>query len=109
MTEAMALPPVAFCLSGKSATRSASAFAVRASETDTLNSGPPSHGASREAGSGLAEWVGGKAAAFWTSAKPVVVVEPPLPFPGSSLRRCWALRRQSGYRGCCEDSRPQNF
>lgn len=82
MTEAMALPPVAFCLSGKSATRSASAFAVRASERLTPSIRARHRMARHEKlGSGLAEWVGGKAAAFWTSAKPVVVVEPPLPFP----------------------------
>lgn len=81
LTEAMALPSVA-PLSVKSATRSASAFAVRASERLT----PSIRARHRRAGrddsdGGIAELVGGKAADVWKSAKAAVIAEPPLPFP----------------------------
>ncbi|MCT8160004.1 hypothetical protein [Pseudoruegeria sp. SHC-113] len=82
LTEALALPSVAPRLSEKSATRSASAFAVRASERLT-----PSIRARhrrtkhKEPYGGLGELVGGKAAEYWKSAKAAVVAEPPLPFP----------------------------
>ena len=81
LSEAMALPSVV-PLSAKSAMRSASAFAVRASERLT----PSIRARHRKAGGkepdrGLAKQVGGKAAEYWNAAKATVVVEPPLPFP----------------------------
>lgn len=81
MTEATALPSVA-PLSLKSATRSASAFAVRASERLTPSIRARHRKADRnEPDGGIAELVGGKAADYWKSAKAAVVAEPPLPFP----------------------------
>ncbi|MFZ5965334.1 hypothetical protein ACOXXX_20515 [Thalassococcus sp. BH17M4-6] len=81
LTEAMALPSVA-PLSTKSAIRSASAFAVRASERLTPSIRARQRRADRnEPDGGIAERVGGKAADYWNSAKAAVVAEPPLPFP----------------------------
>lgn len=82
LTEAVALPSVAPSLSGKSATRSASAFAVRASERLTPSIRARHRRADRkESDSGIGELVGGKAVDYWKSAKAAVVAEPPLSFP----------------------------
>lgn len=82
LTEAMALPWVVPSLSEKSATRSASAFAVRASERMTPSIRARHRRADRkESDGGIVEIVGGKAADYWKSAKAAVVAEPPLPFP----------------------------
>ncbi|WP_319533210.1 hypothetical protein [uncultured Cohaesibacter sp.] len=81
MSEAMAMPPIALSLSGKHATRSAAAFAVRASERLTPSVRARHRIASLEISDiGFAEWVGKKAASYWKSAKAVVGAEPPLPF-----------------------------
>ena len=81
LSEAMALPSVV-PLSAKSATRSASAFAVRASERLTPSIRARHRKADgKEPDRGLAERVGGKAAEYWNAAKATVVVGPPLPFP----------------------------
>ncbi|WP_132605717.1 hypothetical protein [Rhodovulum adriaticum] len=82
LTEAVALPSVIPSLSGKSATRSASAFAVRASERLTPSIRARHRRAHRkESDGGIGELVGGEAADYWKSAKAAVVAEPPLPFP----------------------------
>ncbi len=82
LTEAVALPSVAPSLSEKSATRSASAFAVRASERLMPSIRARRLRADRKVSErGLGELVGGKAADYWKSAKAAVVAEPPLPFP----------------------------
>ncbi len=82
LTEAVALPSVVPSLSGKSATRSASAFAVRASERLTPSIRARHRRVDRkESYGGVGELVGGKAADYWKLAKAVVVAEPPLPFP----------------------------
>lgn len=81
LTEAMALPSVV-PLSAKSATRWASAFAVRASErlTPSIQARHRKADRNRPDG-GLAAQVGGKAADYWKTAKAATVAEPPLPFP----------------------------
>ncbi|CRL10120.1 hypothetical protein NIT7321_00963 [Phaeobacter italicus] len=82
LTEAVALPSVVPALSGKSATRSASAFAVRAAERLTPSIRARHRRAGRkESDSGIRELVGGKAVDYWKSAKAAVVAEPPLSFP----------------------------
>lgn len=81
LTEAMGLPSV-LPFSEKSATRSASAFAVRASERLTpsirarhrrATSNKPDHGP--------AEQFGEKAADYWKATRAVVAAGSPLPFP----------------------------
>lgn len=81
LTEAMALPSVV-PISAKSATRSASAFAVRTSErlTPSVRARHRKADRSRPDG-GLAAKVGGKAAGYWKTAKAATGAEPPLPFP----------------------------
>ncbi|WP_454276533.1 hypothetical protein [Roseovarius sp. MBR-154] len=81
LTEAMALPSVV-PISAKSATRSASAFAVRISErlTPSVRARHRKADRSRPDG-GLAAKVGGKAVGYWKTAKAATVAEPPLPFP----------------------------
>lgn len=82
MTEAVALPSAVISLSGKSATRSASAFAVRASERLTPSIRARHRRADRKKSEGgIGELVGGKAADYWKSAKATLVTESPLPFP----------------------------
>ncbi|MCP1167778.1 hypothetical protein [Limimaricola litoreus] len=81
LTEAMALPS-AMPLSNKSATRSASAFAVRAAERLTPSIRARHRKASRGApDDGLVMQIGEKAKEKWGLAKAAVVAEPPLPFP----------------------------
>lgn len=81
LTEALALPS-APPLSQKFATRSASAFAVRASERLTPSIRARHRNTSRETpDGGFAERVGLKAADYWKTAKATVTGEPPLPFP----------------------------
>lgn len=82
LTEALALPSVVPALSRKSATRSASAFAVRASErlTPSIRARHRTARQHKPEG-GVGELVGGKAADYWKVAKAAVVAEPPLPFP----------------------------
>ncbi|MBK0329042.1 hypothetical protein I5535_17325 [Rhodobacteraceae bacterium F11138] len=81
LTEAMALPSAA-PLSTKSATRSASAFAVRVSERLTPSIRARHQRADLKApDGGIAELIGVKAANYWKSAKTAMVAEPPLPFP----------------------------
>lgn len=81
LTEAMALPSVV-PISAKSATRSASAFAVRASErlTPSIRARHRKSDRNRPDG-GLTAQVGGKAAYYWKAAKVATIAEPPLPFP----------------------------
>ena len=81
LTEAMGLP-TDVPLSRKSATRSASAFAVRASErlTPSIRARHPRADRNQPA-PGLAEQVGGKASDYWKAARAVVVPGSPLPFP----------------------------
>lgn len=81
LSEAMALPSVA-PLSMKSATRSASAFAVRASERLTPAIRARRRKTDRKEPDGrIVPLVGGKAADYWRSAKSSLVTMPPLPFP----------------------------
>jgi len=82
LTEAVALPSGVPSLSGKSATRSASAFAVRASERLTPSIRARHRRTNRKVSDGgIGELVGGKSSQYWKSMKAAVVVEPPLPFP----------------------------
>ncbi|MEQ9039401.1 MAG: hypothetical protein RIE24_13715 [Silicimonas sp.] len=82
LTEAVALPSAVLSLSGKSATRSASAFAVRASERLTPSIRARQRRADhKEPDGSIGELVGGKVADYWKSAKAAVIAEPPLPFP----------------------------
>lgn len=82
LTEAMALPCAVPCFFEKSATRSASAFAVRASEKLTPSIRARHRVASaKQADAGVAEKIGGKAADYWNSATATFASEPPLPFP----------------------------
>lgn len=82
LTEAVAMPSVVPSLSGNSAMRSASAFAVRASERLTPSIRARHRRADRkDSDGGIGELAGGKAAKYWKSVKSAVVAEPPLPFP----------------------------
>lgn len=82
LTEAVALPSAVPSLSRKSATRSASAFAVRASERLTPSIRARHRRADREkSDGGIGKLVGGKAADYWKSAKATLVTESPLSFP----------------------------
>ncbi|MGC8202050.1 hypothetical protein ACP2AV_05035 [Aliiroseovarius sp. PTFE2010] len=92
LTEAMSLPCVVPCLSAKSATRSASAFAVRASERLTPSIRARHRTAHhKEPDGGVGVLVGGKAADYWKSAKAAFVAEPPLPFPQIVAEEMMAL------------------
>ncbi len=91
LTEAMALPSVP-PLSTKSATRSASAFAVRVSERLT----PSIRARHRKVGRkdpdvSLVAQVGGKAADYWIAAKAAAMAERPLPFPEIVVEEMLAL------------------
>ncbi|WP_162617620.1 hypothetical protein [Yoonia maritima] len=81
LTDALAIPSEP-PLSKKSATRSASAFAVRAAERLTPSIRSRHRENNRELSeSGLAARIGGRAADYWRIAKVAMTSEPPLAFP----------------------------
>ncbi|WP_281968663.1 hypothetical protein [Roseovarius nanhaiticus] len=91
LTEALTLPSVA-PLSAKSATRSASALAVRAAERLTPSIRARHRTVDRkEPQGGLAAQVGGKAKGYWSLAKAAAFAEPPLPFPDIVAEEMLAL------------------
>lgn len=96
ITEALALPSSVPPLSEKSATRSASAFAVRACERLTPSIRARNRKAEHRAiDGGITELVSDKAADFWKSAKAAVTAERPLPFPEIVAEEMLALLSNS--------------
>ncbi|WP_144431706.1 hypothetical protein [Jannaschia seosinensis] len=91
LSDALALPS-APPLSQKSCTRSASAFAVRASERLTpsirARHRKTEHGIPDD---GLAKQFGGKVSEYWKAVKAAAVAEPPLPFPDIVAEEMLAL------------------